>query len=130
MTGVIWFVQVVHYPLMGRVREVQFAAYAVAHQQRTTWVVGPLMILEALTAGALVWMAVSGGGETAWPWVGLGLLALIWLSTFAVQVPLHARLASGFSEAAWRRLVATNWVRTIAWTARSVIALAMMRSVA
>ena len=64
-----------------------------------------------------------------WPWrrgavwAGLALLAVIWLSTALVQVPLHRRLQGGFDAAAHRRLVRTNWLRTAAWTLRAALAL-------
>ena len=56
---------------------------------------------------------------------GVGLAALIWLMTWAVQVPAHRRLESGFDPMACRRLVRSNWARTIAWTLRGGVALAM-----
>lgn len=119
MTGVIWFVQVVHYPLFGRVGEAGFAAYEREHARRTGWVVGPAMVLELLLALAL---AARGGG---WAWVGLALLGVIWASTAFVQVPLHRHLAAGPDRVAQRRLVLTNWVRTAAWTLRAVVAVAI-----
>ncbi|HEX2205610.1 MAG TPA: hypothetical protein VHG91_20025 [Longimicrobium sp.] len=48
---------------------------------------------------------------------------MVWLSTALLQVPMHGRLERGFDAAAHRRLVATNWVRTVAWTARGVLLL-------
>ncbi|MFM9959036.1 MAG: hypothetical protein ACKVZJ_13300 [Phycisphaerales bacterium] len=128
MVGLIWFVQVVHYPLMGAVQPHAFSAYATSHQRRTTWVVGPVMLLEGSSALLLVWSPHGEFAGTLMRWMGLALLVLIWTSTFAVQVPLHARLASAFDRAVWRRLVATNWVRTIAWTARGIIALLLLGS--
>lgn len=126
MVGLIWFVQVVHYPLMGAVPSHAFSAYATSHQRRTTWVVGPVMLIE-LSSALLLFGALQGKFTgTLLPWIGLALLVLIWVSTFAVQVPLHARLASGFDRAVWRRLLATNWVRTIAWTVRGIIALLLL----
>ena len=124
MTGLIWFVQVVHYPLMGLVGALGYEEYQREHQRRTTWVVGPLMLAEALTAGVLVvWRGSvpEGGG-----WAGAGLLMVAWGSTFGVQVPLHERLARGFEAGVHRRLVRTNWVRTVAWSGRGVLALWMM----
>ena len=116
MTGVIWFVQVVHYPLFGRVGDAGFTAYAREHARRTGWVVGPAMLLELLLALAL---AARGG---ALAWAGLALLGAIWASTAFVQVPLHGRLAAGPDRFAQRRLTATNWVRTAAWSLRAVLA--------
>jgi len=121
MLGVIWFVQVVHYPLMASVGTEEFAAYEQAHARQTTFVVAPLMLVELATGIALAF-GVAGGGAARW-WIGLALIALIWISTFALQVPQHARLASGFDAEAHARLVATNWIRTVLWTARAGIVL-------
>ncbi len=46
MTGLIWFVQVVHYPLKAMVDTGSFTAYQRAHQTRTAWIVGPPMLVE------------------------------------------------------------------------------------
>ena len=127
MTGLIWFVQIVHYPLMGAVSADAFPAFERAHQRRTTWVVGPVMLLEAGSAVLLVWLPHRDFTEMTLRWVGLALLALIWASTFAVQVPLHARLELGFDRDVWRRLVATNGLRTCAWSVRGIIALFLLK---
>jgi len=55
----------------------------------------------------------------------LYMAGVIWMSTWLWQVPAHRRLEAGFDAAAHLRLTRTNWVRTAAWTARSVIALAL-----
>jgi len=123
MVGLIWFVQIVHYPLMASVGQEQCCAYSLAHQKRTTLVVGPPMLVELVTAVGLV---LAGFGVLAW--IGLGLIAVNWISTAAVQVPCHHRLTKGFDAKAHRRLVATNWVRTIAWSARGIIAIALLHS--
>lgn len=121
MTGLIWFVQVVHYPLFESVGRNGFAGYERAHQQRTGWVVGPTMLVELATA---VTIAFTAGDTLAW--LGLTLLIGIWASTALLQIPAHRTLARAFDGGAHRRLVGTNWIRTIAWTFRSVIALAML----
>lgn len=116
MCGLAWFVQVVHYPLMARVGERHWCEYERAHGTRTTWVVMPVMTLEALAALQLAW---SAPGPVTWS--GLALVALLWLSTFLVQVPLHARLARGFDARLHGRLVATSWLRTGAWSLRAAL---------
>ena len=126
MTGLIWFVQLVHYPLFARVETADFRRYASEHQRRTTWVVVPAMLLELGTAIALVLEAGTASSRQL-AWIGLALLAVIWLSTVLLQVPLHRRLASGFDRPAIVRLVRGNWVRTIAWTLRSALALRLLQ---
>lgn len=123
MLGVIWFVQVVHYPMFPLVGENRFREYETVHQQLTTRVVAPLMLTELATAGLLVFVRPDSIGlaETV---VGLTLVAVIWLSTWLWQVPAHQQLQSSFDPAVHRRLCRTNWVRTVAWTVRSGLAVA------
>jgi hypothetical protein len=54
MLGLIWFVQIVHYPLFSSVGEREFAGYEIQHSRLTAFVVGPPMLIEALSAIALV----------------------------------------------------------------------------
>lgn len=126
MTGLIWFVQVVHYPLFARVGADGFADYETAHAARTTWVVAPLMIAEAATA---LWLALARppGVRAEAAWLGLGLVVVIWGSTAFLQVPRHSELAAGFSVEAHRALVATNWARTVAWSVRAGLAAWLLR---
>ena len=125
MTGVIWFVQVVHYPLFAGVGEERFVAYAAVHSRTTSWVVAPPMVLELTSAILLLAKPPDGVSSTALQ-VALGLTVVTWLATFLLSVPMHTRLATAFDRDAWRRLVATNWVRTAAWTARSALLLVVV----
>jgi hypothetical protein len=122
MCGLNWFVQVVHYPLFQRVGASGFADYESVHARLTSRVVAPLMLVEAVSVFGLILRLP----EEPLVWYGLGLLVVIWTSTFLLQVPQHRRLASGFDASAHRRLVNTNWLRTIAWSARGAIALALL----
>jgi hypothetical protein len=120
MTGLIWFVQVVHYPLFARVGEEAFVAYENAHTRLTTWVVVGPMIAELFTA-ALLLVHRPAWFNLSWAVAGVVLVGVVWLSTFALQVPMHAILERGFDAEAQRRLVVTNWVRTGAWSLRAFL---------
>ena len=120
LVGVLWVVQVAVYPLFDALAPADFPAYHHRYTRRITLVVAPLMVAEGLTA-LLLWL---GGLRGPLAVAAAVLLLLIWLSTFALQVPLHLRLDRGYDAAAHRRLVATNWIRTLAWTARGVLLLA------
>ena len=117
MTGVIWFVQIVHYPLLNAVPNNAFSFYHSQHVQRTGWVViGPMLVEIVL---AFVLFSTSTTANAQWlSLTGLILLLGIWASTFLSQVPAHNRLARGFSSDAWRKLVLGNWIRTVGWTLR------------
>ena len=117
MTGVIWFVQVVHYPLMAGWPHDGFGEWVTVNRQRTELVVMPIMLVEGAAAALL--LARRPRGVAAWSaWLAAALLAGVWASTFLLQVPCHARLSLGWDEGVHARLVATNWIRTMLWTAR------------
>jgi len=120
LTGVIWTVQLVHYPAFGLVAPAEFAAYHKAHLARMGWVVMAPMVAEALLACLLVWQGRDTLGSNVW-W-SLGLVVLIWGVTFFVSVPFHNRLAAaGFNYIAIDGLTRTNWLRTLAWTLRMLL---------
>lgn len=129
MAGLIWFVQVVHYPLFAAVGREAFAAYERKHTALTTLVVGPAMLAEAVLAGFVLLRAIGApGDDAALATVGTTLLAVAWFSTAFLQVPCHRRLERGFDAGVARHLVSTNWVRTAAWSGRVVVAVLLIRA--
>lgn len=126
MAGIIWFVQVIHYPLFAGVGGESSAGYARDNQRRTARVVLPPMLVEASAAAWIVAWPPPAVGRAAAA-AGLAGVGLLWLSTLAVQMPLHGRLArDGHTAATIDRLVASNWPRTLLWTARAVLAAWML----
>ena len=123
MTGIIWFVQIVHYPLFLKIPSEGFVSYEQSHTIRTGFVVAPLMLLELGTAILLLLLTVTSAGRLT---IGLsplylgalGCLLVIWASTFLVQVPLHGLLEQHADSKAMTLLVSTNWIRTIFWSLR------------
>lgn len=124
LVGLIWFVQVAHYPLFEQVGRDRFVAYERAYTPRVARVVLPAMLLEVALAGWLGWLAPPG--LRGWALLGLLALAVVWASTFLLQVPCHRVLAEQPDPATMRRLVRSNWLRTAAWTLRGAIALLLL----
>lgn len=124
MVGVIWFVQVVHYPLLALVGVDGFHRYQDGHQKLTTLVVGVPMVAEVFAAPLLA-LQPPDGISLGLAWSGVALLAVVWMSTVFLQIPLHHALESGFDREVIRQLVATNWIRTVAWTARGILVVMM-----
>ena len=114
LTGVIWTVQLVVYPAFAAVDPARFVAFHARHSARISWVVLAPMVAELGLAAGLAWQ-----GRTAPLWGAFGLVVFIWAATFFVSVPFHNRLGqSGYDYVAIDGLVRTNWLRTVAWTAR------------
>lgn len=116
LTGVIWTVQLVHYPGFAQAARETFPAFHQQHASRISWVVLAPMVLEL---GLAVWLAWQGRALGQGVWWALGLVLLIWAATFFISVPFHNRLAQGYDYVAIDGLVRTNWIRTVAWTVRT-----------
>ncbi len=125
LVGVIWIVHILVYPSMKRVAADGYAAYHNLHTARISPVVAPAMIIELLAAIYFLFAPLETF-DYRYFWFGLILVLIIWLSTFFLQVPLHEKLAAGFSADAQQHLVLTNWIRTIAWTLRGALVLWML----
>lgn len=116
LTGLIWFVQVVHYPIFLRVRPENFTAFHQAHTGLTSQVVILPMLLELGFAFALAFKENTG----IMAWFAFALVGIPWASTFFLSVPLHNALhTTGYDPSLIQRLVNTNWIRCWAWTLRT-----------
>ena len=121
MAGLIWTMQLVHYPALEGASPEAFAR----NVRRTRALVAPVLFLEFVSAVLLA--GAPPFGRRAIAWTGLGLLILIWSSTAFVQYPLHRRLAERWDRDDFARLLRTNRLRVALWTARGFIALALLR---
>ncbi len=120
MVGLIWTIQLVHYPLFDSVGAEGFARYHAGHTARISLLVMPLMLAEVMTAVLL--LGLQPPQIPTWSlWAGAGLLAVIWGSTFFLQVPQHGALSGGFVPEVHRAMVQSNWIRTLAWSARGAL---------
>jgi uncharacterized membrane protein len=128
MAGIVWFAQVVHYPLFDRVGATSFQVYETANMRLTNLVVSPLILLEGVTGVMLLWRRPDGI-SFGLVLFGIGLLLVIWLSTFFFQVPMHRILTRGFNASSHQKLVMSNWIRTIAWSLRGIMVLWMVSKI-
>jgi hypothetical protein len=118
LTGLIWTIQVVHYPLFALVGADEWERYASAHGRRITWLVAPLML-----ANVGLGVALLLDDATPLRVLNAALAAAVFAATGLVYSRMHATLAG---EAAIARLVRANWWRTAAWTAQLVVAVALI----
>ena len=120
LTGLIWVVQLVVYPALAGVGRAEFGRYHAAHTQGMGYAAGPAMVLELLAAGWLAWVLWPASKPLALSQLALALAT--WAATFGVAVPFHNRLAAqGYNYVAIDGLTRTNWLRTLAWTARAAL---------
>jgi hypothetical protein len=125
LTGLIWTIQVVHYPLFDAVAAERFVAYEAAHSSRITAVLAGPWALQGVTTAWLL-LATPPNVPLALVALSAALAAVPVLVTLALSVPAHRVLGRGFDAAAHTRLVTTNWLRTVAWTAHALVATALL----
>jgi hypothetical protein len=120
MTGLIWFVQIVHYPLFANVGAEQSKNYAQLHCNFTGAVVVVPMILQGLLSLGLAFFAIPENAFLLW--INFALITFIWILTALYSVPSHRSLCSnGFTMSVHQTLLRANWARTILWTICSII---------
>jgi hypothetical protein len=87
------------------------------------------MIVELASS---IWLAfdppTDSGGEplTALALIGAVLALGTWIVTFGGAVPAHQALEPGFDDAVHRRLMRSNLVRTVLWTAHAGVVIALL----
>jgi len=116
MTGIIWFVQRVQYPMLHLTDGPHAQEGHQEYTRRMGFVVMPVMLAELYLQ--VHWL-FSDPGLPAY--AGAALLATVWLSTFYLQVPCHHRLQQHFEPSVQKTLVRSNWIRTFSWSARALL---------
>lgn len=106
--SLIWLVQLLIYPSFKLAKD-NFDVCMVHHQNRISWVVIPLMICELVVTFLQMDLIL------------IGIVAMVWISTAFIQVPLHKRLLKSREHV--EMLIQTNWIRTFLWTLKLFIVL-------
>ena len=123
LVGLIWFVQVVHYPTFKEVGKQNFYQFHTAHTYLTGRVVILPMLSELVLSFWLVWEKYS-----LYSILALFLTALLWLLTAWIFVPLHEKLGNehkGYNLEIMKKLVTRNWWRTVFWSLRLLLLIYM-----
>ena len=117
LTGVIWTIQIVHYPSFHYIDKLSFTNFHNFHERRISIIVMTLMLIELITSIALyihnMWSIIFA--------LNLLIVGLIWCSTFFVQVPIHSILSEKKDKNLIEKLVNTNWIRTFLWSIRMLL---------
>jgi hypothetical protein len=113
----IWLVQLIIYPGFHRIPREVFPVYHRWYALRISLVVLPLMIGEVIFVVGWWW----SGADPNDAYLATLAVGVVWLSTFMLQVPIHKRLYDGKDDDLIRRLVATNWIRTAAWSLKAFV---------
>ena len=120
MVGVIWVIQLLHYPSFRFINDKKYIEFQHFHMQRISFIVIPAMLIEL--ASALLLAYFFGSGLTI---ILLALLLGVWAVTFIFFTNMHQKLTNGYNQIIVDRLIQINWSRTILWSLRLIILLSI-----
>ena len=115
MVGVIWIIQLVHYPSFHFIELKQYTTFQRFHMSRISYVVFPAMLTELFT---LILFIISTDKVDSFISISGLLLILIWLMTAVFFSGAHQKLTLGYNKTIVDKLVKLNWGRTLLWTLR------------
>ena len=118
MVGVIWVIQLVHYPSFRFTDREKYVSFQIFHMRNISFIVVPVMILEFLSGLLLV---LYHSNYESLLRISFILLLIIWLVTALFFAQIHQKLSKGYDETLVRNLVSLNWIRTLLWTIRTII---------
>ena len=118
MTGVIWVIQIVHYPSFHFMEKELYTAFQKFHMNKISIIVIPIMLAELIT-GMMLFLDKSS--KSPFLIISFVILVLIWLITGVFFSKAHNELIAGYQELVINQLVAMNWIRTLLWTLRLLL---------
>ena len=118
MTGVIWVIQIVHYPSFHFIEKELYTAFQKFHMNKISIIVIPIMLAELIT-GMMLFLDKSSKSPLLI--ISFVILVLIWLITGVFFSKAHNELIAGYQELVVNQLVAMNWIRTLLWTLRLLL---------
>lgn len=108
----IWLVQLVIYPSFKYYTHSNLIEWHQLYTTRISYVVMPLMLGQLSLSIIQLWQGIS-----LYTLLSMGIIVLLWLSTFLQFVPLHNNIGgSNFDATTIIELVNKNWIRTFLWT--------------
>ena len=116
MVGIIWVIQIVHYPSFHYIDKNRYVSFQNFHMNKISYIVIPFMSIEAISGIILLY-----DDQSVIFIISLIILLVIWTLTAFYFARTHQLLANGYKKDIVRKLVQANWVRTGLWTLRLLI---------
>ena len=119
MVGVIWVVQLVHYPSFKYVNESDYIIFQKYHMSNISYIVFPVMFTELITALIILFF----GEKSLFFVLSLICLFLIWVITGVLFTKYHSILKEGKDLMIIEKMIKANWIRALLWTMRLIMIL-------
>ena len=119
MVGVIWVIQLVHYPSFKYVKDSDYIIFQKYHMSNISYIVFPSMFTELITS-----LLIFFSGEKSFLFMlSMICLSLIWVITGVLFTKFHSTLQKGKDLKMIEKMIKANWIRTLLWTMRLIMIL-------
>jgi hypothetical protein len=116
LLGLILVIHFVHYKSFNFIDIEKFVEFHKFHTKNISFLVIPLMIIEVVISIIICYFYFS-----ILSLINLSLVALIWITTFLLQVPSHNKLSTGKSITEIEKLVSGNVFRVYLWFFKAIV---------
>jgi hypothetical protein len=118
MVGVIWVIQLIHYPSFHFIKKSKYSKFQQFHMNRISIIVIPTMIIEIISGLLIFWSVFH---SNIFFISSLFILISIWGITFIFFTKMHQGLVFGYNQEIVNKLILINWSRTLLWSLRLII---------
>jgi len=113
----IWLVQIIIYPSFLYIDSIKFKDWHQSYMQKISFFVIPLMFIQLGLSFFSLMKQIDLLSS-----LHLLFIILSWCFTFFLSVPLHQKLTEkGFDELILKKLIQTNFPRSLTWTMTCII---------
>jgi len=117
LTGAIWVIQLIHYPVFKYIDKSYFKLFMKFHVRGILIFVLPFMLIEIVSG---TYLFIIGHNSILFLF-SLVILYLIWISTLLIFSNYHKELQRDKDNDIINKLVKYNWFRTLGWTVRLIL---------
>ncbi len=117
MVGVIWVMQLLHYPALLYVKNETFRQFQNFHMTKISIIVVPIMLIE-LVSGFIIYLQ----GERSFEFLAsFVLMIILWIMTGLIFTKFHSKLRKSKDIRIINKMIFLNWYRTLFWSMRLII---------
>jgi len=121
LAGLMWFTQIVHYPLFTFIEKKSFIGYSIHQLKKTNYLFYIPMLVEGAFSILFMFDYPSTISSVV-PFLCLCISTAVWLVSFGKIAPLLDKLNDeGLDAEIVEQLVKLNRIRTICWTLKVLI---------
>jgi len=122
IAGILWFVQLVHYPLFNEIPAKNFINYGYYHSRKVSGIIKPLFIVDFTTL-ILLLILLGSNLSTNLMIVNVTIFIITIVLTQIIFIPIHQKLSKSPNSQTISQLIRLNWIRTLIWSLKVVFML-------